>query len=120
MAWIVLVASGLLESAWAVSLKASEGFTRLWPSVSFLVFATVSFLGLAYALRFLPVGAAYAVWTGIGAAVTATIGMVWLGEGVSLVKIVSILLIIAGIAGLQLSVGDGTGTPAAAAVTSSE
>lgn len=120
MAWIVLVASGLLESAWALSLKASEGFTRLWPSVWFLVFATVSFLGLAYALRVLPVGVAYAVWTGIGAAVTATIGMVWLGEGVSLVKVGSILLIIAGIAGLQLSTnGDGSAA-AAPAVASGE
>lgn len=120
MAWIVLVASGLLESAWALSLKASEGFTRLWPSVWFLVFATVSFLGLAYALRYLPVGVAYAVWTGIGAAVTATIGMLWLGEGVSLVKVVSVLLIIAGIAGLQLSSGDSAPTGAAPAVTSGE
>jgi len=119
MAWIVLVASGLLESAWALSLKASEGFTRLWPTVMFLVFAAVSFAGLAYALRVLPVGVAYAVWTGIGAAVTATIGMAWLGEGVSLVKIVSILLIIAGIAGLQLSTSEAT--PAAApAVTTGE
>ncbi len=109
MAWVVLVLSGLLESAWALSLKASEGFSRLWPSVWFVVFAGLSFVGLAYALRSLPVGVAYAVWTGIGAAVTATIGMVWLGEGTSVLKVVSIALIIAGIAGLQLS------TPADAA-----
>lgn len=111
MAWVVLMASGLLEAGWALALKASEGFTRLWPSVWFVVLAGASFLGLAYALRSLPVGVAYAVWTGIGAAVTATIGMVWLGEGTSVLKIVSIALVIAGIAGLQLS----TGTPAAAA-----
>ena len=111
MAWVVLMASGLLEAGWALALKASEGFTRLWPSVWFVVLAGASFLGLAYALRSLPVGVAYAVWTGIGAAVTATLGMVWLGEGTSVLKIVSIALVIAGIAGLQLS----TGTPAAAA-----
>lgn len=105
MAWIVLVASGLLEAGWALCLKASDGFTRLWPTVGFVVLAAASFAGLAYALRVLPVGVAYAVWTGIGAAVTATIGMVWLGEGTSLLKIVSIALIIAGIAGLQLSSG---------------
>ncbi|WP_152187497.1 DMT family transporter [Georgenia satyanarayanai] len=116
MAWVVLMASGLLEAGWALALKASEGFTRLWPSVWFVLLAGLSFLGLAYALRSLPVGVAYAVWTGIGAAVTATIGMAWLGEGVSTLKIVSILLVIAGIAGLQIS----TAEPAAAVVTTGE
>ena len=76
MAWIVLVLSGVLEAGWAVSLKLSEGFSRLGPTLSFLVLAAASFAGLAWAMRELPVGAAYAVWTGIGAAITAVIGMV--------------------------------------------
>ena len=103
MAWIVLIVSGLFEAGWALSLKASEGFTRLWPSVSFLVLATVSFVGLAYALRTLPVGTAYAAWTGIGASVTAVVGMLWLGETSSVLKVVSLVLIVAGIVGLHLA-----------------
>lgn len=102
MAWFVLVVSGLLEAGWAISLKLSEGFTRLWPSVSFAVFGTLSFAGLAWALRSLPAGTAYAVWTGIGAALTAVIGMVWLGESTSVLKVVSVALIVAGVVGLNL------------------
>ncbi|MFD1506471.1 multidrug efflux SMR transporter [Georgenia yuyongxinii] len=103
MAWIVLIVSGLLEAGWALSLKASDGFSRLWPSVSFLVLATLSFVGLAYALRTLPVGTAYAVWTGIGASVTAVVGMAVLGEGTSVLKLVSLVLIVAGIIGLHVA-----------------
>ncbi|WP_030106626.1 DMT family transporter [Actinoalloteichus caeruleus] len=105
MAWVVLIVSGIFESAWAISLKLSNGFTRLWPSVSFVVFAVISFAGLAWAMRELPVGPAYAVWVGIGAALTAVIGMVWLGDGVSTLKIISLLLIVAGVIGLNLSGG---------------
>lgn len=103
MAWLVLIVSGLFEAGWAVSLKLSHGFTRLWPAVSFAVFAALSLAGLALALRELPVGPAYAAWTGIGAAVTAVIGMLWLDDGVSVLRIVSIVLIVAGVVGLNLS-----------------
>lgn len=103
MAWIVLVLSGVLEAGWAVSLKLSEGFSRLWPTLSFLVLAAASFAGLAWAMRELPVGAAYAVWTGIGAAITAVIGMVWLGDQVSALKVVSLVLVVSGVIGLNLA-----------------
>lgn len=107
MAWLVLIVSGFLEAGWAISLKMSEGFSKLWPTVSFAVFAAVSLGGLAWAMKSLPVGPAYAVWTGIGAAVTATIGMVWLNDGVSVLKILSIVLIVSGVIGLNLAgVGD--------------
>ncbi|PRW62058.1 DMT family transporter [Actinopolyspora mortivallis] len=103
MAWLVLILSGVLEAGWAVSLKLSEGFSRLLPSLTFLVLSAGSFVGLAWAMRSLPVGPAYAVWTGIGAALTAVIGMVWLGDAVSVVKILSIVLIISGVLGLNLA-----------------
>lgn len=103
MAWIVLIVSGLFEAGWAVSLKQSAGFTRLWPTVTFAVFAVASLAGLAWALRHLPVGAAYAAWTGIGAGTTAVIGMLWLGEAVSVLKILSIVLIVSGVVGLNLT-----------------
>lgn len=103
MAWVVLLLSGILEAGWAIALKLSDGFTRLMPSVAFVVFGAVSFAGLAWALRSLPAGTAYAVWTGIGAALTAMIGMVWLGEAVSTVKIISVVLIVAGVVGLNLA-----------------
>lgn len=105
MAWVVLIASGMLEAGWALSLKASHGFTRLWPSVSFVVLLVASMLGLAYALKTLPVGVAYGVWVGIGAAVTAVLAIVWFGEAVSVLKIVSLVLIVAGVVGLNLSGG---------------
>ncbi|MBK0866057.1 MAG: multidrug efflux SMR transporter [Saccharopolyspora sp.] len=103
MAWVVLMISGVLEAGWAISLKLSDGFSKLWPSVSFLVLATASFAGLAWAMRELPAGPAYAVWTGIGAALTAAIGMVFLGDGVSVLKIVSLVLIVGGVIGLNLA-----------------
>ncbi|SDJ87035.1 quaternary ammonium compound-resistance protein SugE [Actinopolyspora mzabensis] len=103
MAWLVLLFSGVLEAGWAISLKLSEGFSRLVPSMAFLVLAAGSFAGLAWAMRLLPVGPAYAVWTGVGAALTAAIGMIWLGDAVSVLKIVSIVLIIAGVLGLNLA-----------------
>lgn len=105
MAWIVLMLSGVLEAGWAISLKLSDGFSRLWPSVVFLVLAPLSFAGLAWAMRVLPAGPAYAVWTGIGAALTAVVGMLWLGDGVTVFKIVSLLLIVAGVIGLNLAGG---------------
>ena len=106
MAWFVLIVSGLLEAGWALSLKASDGFSRPGPTVLFGVLLAASMGGLAFALRTLPVGIAYAVWTGIGASVTAVVGMVWLGEAVSVGKIVSLVLIVAGIVGLHLFGGE--------------
>lgn len=103
MAWVLLIVAGLLETAFAVSLKFSEGFTRLWPTVAFGVFAAASFTLLNIALRTLPVGTAYAVWTGIGAAGTAIVGMAFLGDAVSTVRILSVVLIVAGVVGLNLA-----------------
>jgi quaternary ammonium compound-resistance protein SugE len=103
MAWLMVVVAGLFETGFALSLKASAGFSRTVPSVAFVVSAAVSFTLLATALKTLPVGPAYAVWTGIGAAGTAVAGILLYGEVVSVVKVVSIVLIVAGVVGLQLS-----------------
>lgn len=103
MAWLLVVVAGLFETGFALALKASNGFTRLVPSVLFLVCGAVSFGLLSTALRSLPVGPAYAVWTGIGAAGTAIAGMVFLGEAAGTLKLVSLVLVLAGVVGLQLS-----------------
>ncbi len=95
MSWLVLVLSGVLEAVWATALGRSEGFSRLAPSVVFTVALVLSMLGLAYAMRELPVGTAYAVWVGIGAVLTVVIAMVSGEEAVSPVK----LLLLAGIVG---------------------
>jgi len=107
MAWIVLFLSGLLETVWAIALARSEGFTRPAWVLLFVVAAVVSFGGLSYALRDLPVGTAYAVWTGLGAAGTALVGMVLLGEPAQLVRILCVLLIVVAVTGLQLSSSHG-------------
>ncbi len=103
MVWLAVVVAGLLETGFAISLKQSHGFTRAVPTVLFMVFALASFGLLTWALRRLEVGPAYAVWTGIGAAGTALVGMIWLAESVTVLKIVSISLVIVGVIGLQLS-----------------
>ncbi|MER7505080.1 DMT family transporter [Nonomuraea pusilla] len=103
MAWIVLVLAGLSEVAMALSLKQSNGFTHLWWTLSFLGTAALSFGLLAYALKSLDVGAAYAVWTGIGAVGTAVLGMVVMGDDVSPARIGAIALIVAGVIGLRLA-----------------
>jgi quaternary ammonium compound-resistance protein SugE len=103
MAWLTLVAAGLFETGFAVSLKLSHGLTRLWPTAAFAACALLSFALLTVALRRLEVGAAYAVWTGIGAAGTAVVGMAFLGDAVSTMKLVSIGLILAGVIGLNLA-----------------
>ncbi|MGY1728748.1 DMT family transporter [Geodermatophilus sp. SYSU D01062] len=103
MAWVLLVVAGLFETAFAVSLKQSENFTRLWWSIAFVACAAASFLLLSAALRTLPVGTAYAVWTGIGAGGTAVVGMWLLGDPVTTVRIVAILLILGGVVALQLA-----------------
>lgn len=103
MHWLLLVAAGLLEICWAIGLKYSEGFTRLWPSLFTLVTMAMSFYLLAAAMKALPVGTAYAVWTGIGAAGTALLGMVLFSEPATLARIGCIGLILAGILGLKLA-----------------
>ena len=103
MAWVIIVAAGLFETGFAVALKLSHGMTRVWPTVWFAVCALTSFGLLTIALRRLEVGAAYAVWTGIGATGAATAGMIFLGDTVSAGKLVSIALVLAGVIGLSLS-----------------
>ncbi|GHH62080.1 DMT family transporter [Kitasatospora indigofera] len=103
MAWALVILAGLLETGFAINLKLSEGFTKLWPTIGFCAFALGSFGLLTLSLKSLPVGSAYAVWTGIGAAGTAIYGMVFLEESSSVLKLVSISLVIAGVVGLQLS-----------------
>jgi quaternary ammonium compound-resistance protein SugE len=105
VAWLLVVLAGLLETGFAVCLKLSHGFTRLVPTVLFAVFALGSFGLLTLSLRELEVGPAYAVWTGLGAAGTVIVGMAWLNEAVSVLKLVSVVLVVAGVIGLQLSGG---------------
>lgn len=102
MSWIVLVISGVLEAVWATALGRSEGFSRLWPSVTFGVALVLSMGGLAYAMRELPVGTSYAVWVGIGASLTVAIAMATGAESASLVKVLLILGIVGCVIGLKL------------------
>lgn len=103
MAWALLVVAGLLEVGWAIGLKYTEGFTRLWPSVATLaaMAGSVGLLGLA--MKSLPVGTAYAVWVGVGAVGTALLGMVLFKEPATAGRLVSLGLIVAGIVGLKLA-----------------
>ncbi len=102
MAWALLVAAGILEIGWAIGLKYTDGFTRLWPSVWTIAAMVMSMYLLALAARTLPIGTAYAVWVGIGAVGAAILGMILLGEPRSAARIVCIGLIVAGVAGLKL------------------
>jgi quaternary ammonium compound-resistance protein SugE len=102
MAWIYLVIAGLFEIVWATGLKYTEGFTRVWPSVGTAIAMAVSVWLLAVALKTIPVGTGYAVWTGIGAVGTALMGIWLFGESRALLRIVCILLIVGGIVGLKL------------------
>jgi quaternary ammonium compound-resistance protein SugE len=102
MAWALLVAAGLLEIVWAVALKDADGFTRLWPSVIGIAAAWVSFGLLTLALRTLPVGTAYAIWTGIGVLGVAVVGILAHGESSSLARLALLALILAGVIGLKL------------------
>ncbi|MCL2532784.1 MAG: multidrug efflux SMR transporter [Nocardiaceae bacterium] len=101
MAWIVLVISGVLEAVWATALGKSEGFTKLGPSIVFAVGIVLSMAGLAYAMRTLPIGTSYAVWVGIGAALTVTFAMITGTESASIVKILLILGIVGCVIGLK-------------------
>lgn len=101
MAWLILVAAGLLEVVWATALKYSDGLSRIRPSIVVVIGALASFLLLAHALRTLPVGTAYAAWVGIGAVGVAAVGVVLFGEALSPLRLGFIALIITGVAGLQ-------------------
>ncbi|AKL13978.1 TPA: quaternary ammonium compound efflux SMR transporter SugE [Kluyvera intermedia] len=103
MSWIILVIAGLLEVVWAIGLKYTHGFTRLVPSVITVTAMIVSVVMLSWAMKNLPTGTAYAVWTGIGAVGAAITGMVLLGESANPARLLSLALIVAGIIGLKLS-----------------
>jgi quaternary ammonium compound-resistance protein SugE len=102
MAWVILFVAGVLETGWAIGLKYTEGFSRLWPSVWTILAMVLSLIMLGYALKTLPVGTAYAVWTGIGAFGTAVLGIVLFDEPATAARLISIGLIVSGIIGLKL------------------
>jgi quaternary ammonium compound-resistance protein SugE len=101
MEWVILTLAGIFEIVWAVGLKYTEGFTKVIPSSITLIAMLLSFWLLSIAMRTLPLGTSYAVWTGIGILGTAIFGIVWLGESASVVKLLSILFILLGIMGLK-------------------
>jgi quaternary ammonium compound-resistance protein SugE len=103
MAWALLITAGMLEIVWAVALKDADGFTRLWPSVIGLTAAWISFGLLALALRTLPVGTAYAIWTAIGVVGVAVVGILAHDESSSIARLVFLALILAGVVGLKLA-----------------
>lgn len=103
MAWTYLFIAGLLEIIWAIGLKYTEGFSKLWPSVVTITAMAASIYFLAQALKTLPVGTGYAIWTGIGAVGTAILGMVLFSESIAPARIISIALIVGGIIGLKLA-----------------
>jgi len=105
MYWIVLFVAGLFEVAWAIGLKYTEGFSKLWPSVFTIVCMIISMGLLAYAVKNLPIGTAYAIWTGIGAVGTAILGIILFNESKELVRIFFIFLIVVGIIGLKIFSG---------------
>ena len=103
MNWMILVLAGLFEIGWAIGLKYTDGFTKLWPTVGTVASMVISLGLLGVAMKTLPVGTAYAVWVGVGAVGTAILGIVLLGEPANAGRIVSLALIVAGIVGLKLA-----------------
>ncbi len=103
MNWFILFVAGLFEVGWAIGLKYTEGFTRLWPSVGTVAAMVASVVLLGFAMKTLPVGTAYAIWVGIGAVGTAILGMVLFGDATNTGRLVSLALIVAGVIGLKLS-----------------
>ena len=103
MAWTILIVAGLLEIGWAVGLKYTEGFTKFWPSMGTIIALTLSFIMLGIAVRTIPVGTGYAVWTGIGAFGTAVLGILLLGEPASSARLFFLGLLLVGIVGLKFS-----------------
>ncbi len=102
MAWIYLVVAGLFECGWAIGLKYTDGFTKLIPSLLTISAMVISFWFLSVAMKTIPVGTAYAVWTGVGAVGVAILGMVLLGESRDITRVICLLLIVSGIVGLKL------------------
>ena len=102
MSWIYLFIAGLFEIGWAVGLKYTAGFTKLWPSVITIIGMILSFYFLSNAIKTIPIGTAYAIWTGIGAVGTAILGMILFGESKELIRIFFIFLIVVGIVGLKI------------------
>jgi len=103
MPWLILVLAGLFEVGWAIGLKYTEGFTRLWPTVGTVLAMIISLGLLGIAMKSLPVGTSYAVWVGVGAVGTAILGIVLLGEPANAGRVISLGLIVAGIVGLKLA-----------------
>ena len=103
MAWVILVIAGLFEVGWAIGLKYTEGFTRLWPTVGTVLALIISLWLLGIAMKSLPVGTAYSIWVGVGAVGTVALGIVLLGEPANATRLISVTLIIAGIVGLKLA-----------------
>jgi quaternary ammonium compound-resistance protein SugE len=103
MAWLTLLIAGVFETGWAIGLKYTDGFTRVWPTAATAIALVASMVLLGMAVRSLPVGTAYAVWTGIGTVGTATLGVVLLNEPVTPLRVLCIALIVAGIVGLKLA-----------------
>ncbi|WP_456276094.1 quaternary ammonium compound efflux SMR transporter SugE [Bacillus sp. AK128] len=106
MAWLYLVIAGIFEIVWAIGLKYSEGFSRLYPSVLTILGMIVSFYFLSLSLKTLPIGTAYAVWTGIGAVGAVVVGMVLFNEPRHMARIIFVLLILTGIVGLKVTSGN--------------
>lgn len=106
MAWVYLVIAGLFEVAWATAMKYSEGFTRLWPTVATVLLMLASFALLSQAMKTLPLGTAYGVWTGIGAIGTVLVGIFFFGESRDLIRVLCMVLILSGIVGLKLTSAD--------------
>ncbi|WP_315852339.1 quaternary ammonium compound efflux SMR transporter SugE [Rhodopirellula europaea] len=119
MAWGYLLIAGLLEIGWAVGLKYTDGFSRPMPTVITIVIMIASFFTLSLALREIPLGTGYAVWTGIGAVGTATAGMILFGESKDAIRLACIAVIVAGIVGLKLASSSGAGIEASETVNSS-
>ena len=105
MAWIYLIIAGLMEIVWALALKQSQQFTQLTPTIIFLISASISIIFLGLALKTIPIGTAYAVWTGIGAVGVAIAGMVLLNDPVTTIRLLFIGLIVCGVIGLKVSAG---------------
>jgi quaternary ammonium compound-resistance protein SugE len=103
MAWVILVIAGAFEVGWAIGVKYTEGFTRLWPSVGTILSMIISVWLLGIAMKSLPVGTAYSVWVGVGSVGTVALGIVLLGEPMNAARLISVALIIGGIVGLKLA-----------------
>ncbi|HVV33970.1 MAG TPA: quaternary ammonium compound efflux SMR transporter SugE [Vitreimonas sp.] len=105
-AWLILFGAGIAEISWVIGMRYSAGFTKLWPSAFTVVAVAISMLLLAWAVKTLPIGSAYAVWTGIGAIGVAIAGMLWFGESTNPLRLLCIVLIVAGVIGLKFLTPD--------------